>query len=184
MDYEPNVGGAGCKRGYPTATTSTSSWTSWANTSDRNRARTNCWSSTRDQRRRRPLHAYFDYFIWQAYSTSSDSGLNTYISTVIRNGSGYGAGRAVHQLYTTVPFEQYAAEGGALPRAASEGFWGRLSGNPHGRGKTYRKARIRLLPHEYEYYLSGKSGFYPWTRQAINAVHRSENEEGPRRITE
>jgi len=43
--------------------------------------------------------------------------------------------------------------------------------------KTYRKGGLGSYHIEYEYYLSGKSGFYPWTRQAINAVHRSENEE-------
>lgn len=32
---------------------------------------------------------------------------------------------------------------------------------------------------EYEYTVNGQSGFYPWTRQAINAVHQSAGEEQP-----
>ena len=121
---------------------------------------------------------YFDYFIWQAYSTSSDSGLNTYISTVIRNGSGYmEPEELIRKLYTTVNFEQYAAEGGGSYTGGINRLLGQALWKPTWEGKTYRKGGLGSYHIEYEYYLSGKSGFYPWTRQAINAVHRSENEE-------
>ena len=61
---------------------------------------------------------------------------------------------------------------GGINRLLGQALW-----KPTWEGKTYRKGGLGSYHIEYEYYLSGKSGFYPWTRQAINAVHRSENEE-------
>ena len=90
LDYEPNVGGAGCKRelsnrdNFYIFVDELGKYLGPKSGTDKllvidgeiNAVEGRCMP-------------YFDYFIWQAYSTSSDSGLNTYISTVIRNGSGY-----------------------------------------------------------------------------------------------
>ena len=83
----------------------------------------------------------------------------------------------IRKLYTTVNFEQYAAEGGGSYTGGINRLLGQALWKPTWEGKTYRKGGFGSYHIEYEYYLSGKSGFYPWTRQAINAVHRSENEE-------
>ena len=179
LDYEPNVGGAGCKRelsnrdNFYIFVDELGKYLGPKSGTDKllvidgeiNAVEGRCMP-------------YFDYFIWQAYSTSSDSGLNTYISTVIRNGSGYmEPEELIRKLYTTVNFEQYAAEGGGSYTGGINRLLGQALWKPTWEGKTYRKGGFGSYHIEYEYYLSGKSGFYPWTRQAINAVHRSENEE-------
>ena len=179
LDYEPNVGGAGCKRelsnrdNFYIFVDELGKYLGPKSGTDKllvidgeiNAVEGRCMP-------------YFDYFIWQAYSTSSDSGLNTYISTVIRNGSGYmEPEELIRKLYTTVNFEQYAAEGGGSYTGGINRLLGQALWKPTWEGKTYRKGGLGSYHIEYEYYLSGKSGFYPWTRQAINAVHRSENEE-------
>ena len=179
LDYEPNVGGAGCKReltnrgNFYIFVDELGKYLGPKSGTDKllvidgeiNAVEGRCMP-------------YFDYFIWQAYSTSSDSGLNTYISTEIRNGSGYmEPAELIRKLYTTVNIEQYAAEGGGSYTGGINQLLGQALWKPTWEGKTYRKGGLGSYHIEYEYYLSGKSGFYPWTRQAINAVHRSENEE-------
>ena len=179
LDYEPNVGGAGCKRelsnrdNFYIFVDELGKYLGPKSGTDKllvidgeiNAVEGRCMP-------------YFDYFIWQAYSTSSDSGLNTYISTVIRNGSGYmEPEELIRKLYPTVNSEQYAAEGGGSYTGGINRLLGQALWKPTWEGKTYRKGGFGSYHIEYEYYLSGKSGFYPWTRQAINAVHRSENEE-------
>lgn len=121
---------------------------------------------------------YFDYFIWQAYGTSSDAGMNSYLTQVIRNaGEFQSPEEVIRKLYTTVNFEQYAAEGGGSFTGGKNRLLGQALWQPTWEGKTYRKGGFGAYHIEYEYYIQGKQGFYPWTRQAINAVHARSDEE-------
>ena len=83
----------------------------------------------------------------------------------------------LRKRYPTGPRDQSAAAGGGSYTGGINRLLGQALWKPTWEGKTYRKGGLGSYHIEYEYYLSGKSGFYPWTRQAINAVHRSENEE-------
>lgn len=149
LDYEPNVGGAGCKRelsnrdNFYIFVDELGKYLGPKSGTDKllvidgeiNAVEGRCMP-------------YFDYFIWQAYSTSSDSGLNTYISTVIRNGSGYmEPEELIRKLYTTVNFEQYAGRGRRLLHGRHQPASGAGSLETHMGGQDLPQGRIRLLPH-------------------------------------
>ena len=180
LDYEPNVGGGGCKRelsnrdNFHIFVDELGRYFGPASGTDKlliidgeiNALEGRCMP-------------YFDHFIWQAYGTSSETGLNNYLSAVIRNAGEFQTPEEViGKLYTTVNFEQYAATGGGSFTGGINRLLGQALWQPTWEGKTYRKGGFGAYHIEYEYYLSGKPGFYPWTRQAINAVHQAPNEEG------
>lgn len=179
LDYEPNVGGAGCKReladkdNFYIFVDELGKHLGPRSGTDKllvldgevNVLEGRCMP-------------YFDYLIWQAYNTSSDSGMNSYLGQVIRNAGEFQTPEEViRKLYTTVNFEQYAVEGGGSYSGGINRLLGQALWKPTWEGKTYRKGGFGAYHIEYEYFLQGKQGFYPWTRQAINAVHGPRNEE-------
>lgn len=179
LDYEPRVGGAGCRRelsdrdNFHIFVDELGKYLGPRSGTDRllvidgeiNYLEGRCMP-------------YFDYFIWQAYNTSTESGLNSYLDQVISHAEGYQtAEEVIRKLYTTVNFELYAAEGGGTFTGGINRLLGQALWRPEYDGKTYRKGGFGAYHIEYEYYVQGKTGFYPWTRQAIHAVHQAPHEE-------
>lgn len=123
---------------------------------------------------------YFDYFIWQAYGSSSNTSLDNYFNRVVGNADGFlTPAEVARKFYTTVNFEQYHATGGGAFTGAPNRLVGQALWKPSYNGETFRKGGFGAYHIEYEYTVNGQSGFYPWTRQAINAVHQSAGEEQP-----
>lgn len=119
---------------------------------------------------------YFDYLIWQSYNYTTDTSMDTYMRDVINIADGHlTPAEVASKFFTTVNFEQYVVTGGGSYTTAGGVSINRLAGQalwqPTFDGQTLRKAGWGSYHIEYEYTLSGKSGFYPWTRSAIQLVH-------------
>lgn len=187
LDHEPNVGGAGCKRelsnrdNFYIFVDELGKYLGPKSGTDKllvidgeiNAVEGRCMP-------------YFDYFIWQAYSTSSDSGLNTYISTVIRNGSGYMEPeepdpQALHhgQLRTI------RRRGRRLLHGRHQPASGAGSLETHMGGQDLPQGRIRLLPHRIRILSVRQIGLLsvdPASHQRRTSVR--ERRRGSERITE
>ncbi|NDV79316.1 glycoside hydrolase family 18 [Dysgonomonas sp. 511] len=124
---------------------------------------------------------YLDYLLYQAYSTPSAYSLNSFATAISKKYTTetMTTEEVLKKLFVTVNFESYSATGGgAFSMTGEDGKTisvNRLEGfarwQPVVDGETYRKGGYGAYHIEKEYTISGKSGFYPWTRNAIRWVH-------------
>lgn len=119
---------------------------------------------------------HLNYFILQAYASSSNSGLNSRVS---RQYSHYQEVLTPEQLAKKIivceNFESYAANGGVTFRMEDgttvPSLWGMAYWNPTIGGKTYRKGGVGTYHMEYEYGLAGIVNTYPYLRRAISIMN-------------
>ncbi len=115
---------------------------------------------------------YFDYFILQAYSASSENGLNNRFRRQVTNfNTSLTPEQVAKKIIVCENFESYASSGG-VSFTLSDGrrlpsLWGMAYWQPTYNGKTYRKGGVGSYHMEYEYKVSGKSVTYPYLRNAI-----------------
>ena len=119
---------------------------------------------------------YFDYFILQAYSCSSESNLNSRYSRQVSHWDGYLTPEQVaNKLIVCENFESYAQNGGitfSRPNGTQvPSLWGMAYWQPTYDGQTFRKGGVGTYHMEYEYKVPGKEGTYPWLRQSIQIMN-------------
>ena len=124
----------------------------------------------------------FDYFIVQAYGSYGDASLDSRYNVQLnhwlkRDGdeTGLTPAEIAGKLIVCENFEAYAQNGGVNYTRRNgetvrslEGFalW-----NPTYGGETLRKGGVGTYHMEYEYSVSGKSGSYPYLRNAIQIMN-------------
>jgi hypothetical protein len=119
----------------------------------------------------------FDYFIEQAYYVSSYTALDSRAKAVIDKYSGVMSVEEIAKKYIAcVNFESYASTGGDGRFYGRDGkaytqLVGMAAWNPSYEGKTYRKGGAGSYHMEYEYTVTGKSGTYPFLREAIQKMN-------------
>lgn len=123
---------------------------------------------------------YFDLFIAQVYSHGSNSSLDSRFAQFINKVNRADIVEELAKKYlVTANFESYAPSGGgSFTQYDEDGkpiATNRLQGFAEWDitydGKTYKKGGYGSYHIEMEYVVGDKSGFYPWTRAAINSVH-------------
>lgn len=127
---------------------------------------------------------YLNYLIQQNYWTNqgrSDAVLNGRLKTVIDHLSSeeFSAEDIANMYFTTINFESYVVGGGGpgvtdyqkADGTRTNYLQGHAEWQPEYNGQTLRKAGYGSFHIEAEYTVPNKSGFYPWTRAALNAVH-------------
>lgn len=130
------------------------------------------------------LGKYFTYFISQAYGSSSPSSLDSKVSQVIRNYTSSTVDpitleECVKKMIVTENFESFAANGGVIFRNREGNTMNSLRGmalyQPYYQNKPIegidRIAGFGAFHLEYEYNVAGKSGHYPYMREAIQAAN-------------
>lgn len=121
------------------------------------------------------LGSYFDYFILQAYGNSSNSGLDSRVSSQIGHFKGtLKVEEIAKKIIVCENFERYASSGGVTFRAphgkTMPSLWGFAQWEPTYDGKTYRKGGVGTFHMEYEY--GPKNSItYPYLRKAINIMN-------------
>lgn len=119
----------------------------------------------------------FDYFIEQAYYSSAYSALDGRMATVINRYRGVMSIEEIAKKYIVCAnFESYASTGGDGTFIARSGkkytqLVGFADWNPYFEGKLYRKGGAGSYHMEYEYTAPGKTGTYPFLRQAIQVMN-------------
>ncbi|MBB4037899.1 hypothetical protein GGR21_003823 [Dysgonomonas hofstadii] len=127
---------------------------------------------------------YVDYFIKQNYwgnEGANETQLNSRLKSVIDAlvSSELSAKDIAKKYLTTVNFESYAANGGFNSTTSftkpdgskTNQLQGHAEWQPVYDGVTLQKGGYGSFHIEAEYTVSGMSGFYPWTRAAMKAVH-------------
>lgn len=130
------------------------------------------------------LGKYFSYFVSQAYRTSSASSLDYRLSSIIRNYTSstvdpISLEGCAHKLIVTENFESYASTGGVTYRDREGNQMNSLKGmalyQPYYNNEPIegvsRIAGFGAFHLEYEYNVSGKSGHYPYMREAIQVAN-------------
>ena len=124
---------------------------------------------------------YLNYLILQAYNTRYESTLNTNIKMAIDKYSSEGLSKeeVAKKYFVTVNFESYSPTGGGDfykydengKRYTVNMLQGFAEWQPEYNGEILKKGGYGSYHIEMEYVVANKSGFYPWTRSAIKAVH-------------
>lgn len=123
---------------------------------------------------------YFDYFIDQVYSTSTESSLNTRLERLIKVAEGHlSAAEITKKYFVAANFESYSSTGGGTfyqydeegNRTTTSRLEGFAQWKPVYNGEVLKKGGYGSYHIEMEYVVANKSGFYPWTRAAIRTVH-------------
>lgn len=119
----------------------------------------------------------FDWFIVQAYDCKSYTNLNSRLSNTINNYSGVLSPAEVAKKYiVTENFEkaEYNTSGGANfsqeDGTIVKSFAGMAGWKPLYQSERLVKGGAGVYHIEYEYTAPGKSGFYPFTREAIRIM--------------
>ena len=137
----------------------------------------------------RNLGKYFTYFISQAYGSSSATSLDSRVRQVIDNYTKsttdpISLEECVRKMIVTENFESKASTGGTTYRDREGNTMNSLKGmalyQPY-----YQNAPIEGIDRiagfgafhlEYEYNISGKSGHYPYMREAIQVTNPAKHE--------
>lgn len=119
---------------------------------------------------------YFDYFIEQAYSSYTDGSLDTRFKRLVSAAEAYASIEELAAKYiVTSNFESYAPSGGGTFTRRDGTKTNQLQGfaeyKPTIDDVQYSKAGFGAYHIEMEYTVSGKEGYYPWTRAALRTVH-------------
>lgn len=123
---------------------------------------------------------YLNYLIKQNYWANeggSEIHCNNRLKTVLDRlvTSDLSAEEITRKYFSTVDFESSSATGGGTFTRPDGTTCSRLEGHaawqPEYNGVTMKKGGYGSFHIEAEYTISGKSGFYPWTRAAIRSVH-------------
>ncbi len=119
---------------------------------------------------------YFDYFILQAYGTSSFGSLDGRFQRQYEHfKEKLSAEEIANKLIVCENFERYAKTGGVnfrlpdgktVPSLIGFAHW-----NPTVNGKTYTKGGLGSYHMEYEYNVGGKEETYPFLREAIRIMN-------------
>lgn len=130
------------------------------------------------------LGKYFNYFISQAYNSSSCTSLDSRVRQVISNYTGsttdpISLEECVRKMIVTANFESHASTGGITFRDREGNTMNSLKGmalyQPYYQnepiGGIERIAGFGAFHLEYEYNISGKPGHYPYMREAIQAAN-------------
>ena len=124
------------------------------------------------------LGDHFDYFILQAYTTTSDYELNDRLAVQINHFQNkMSAEEVAKKIIVCENFENYAAKGGVkfttkwgttIPSLLGMAYW-----QPTYDGKTYKKGGVGSYHMEYEYGQSSAQTTYPWLRKAVQIMNPS-----------
>ena len=124
------------------------------------------------------LGNHFDYFILQAYTTTSDYELNDRLAVQINHFQNkMSAEEVAKKIIVCENFENYAAKGGVnfttklsttIPSLLGMAYW-----QPTYDGKTYKKGGVGSYHMEYEYGQSSAQTTYPWLRKAIQIMNHN-----------
>lgn len=123
---------------------------------------------------------YFDYFIEQTYNEYSDDRLDeNRIRKCFDNYKDVMSLEEIAAKYIcTENFEDHALNGGVSYTTRDKEKVRSLKGfamwTPKYGGEFYRKGGCGVYHMEYEYYISGKPGFYPYMREAIRIMNPAE----------
>lgn len=114
---------------------------------------------------------YFDYFIIQAYGDSSHSMLNSSrFGKQVRHFGEYLTPEEISKKIIYVAnFESYASTGGVSTADGPQLIMFANHVNEY-QGKSYRKGGVGSFHMEYEYKVTGKTGTYPYLREAIQIM--------------
>lgn len=120
----------------------------------------------------------FDWFIVQAYNATSYTNLNSRLNTTINNYKDILTPEEVAKKYiVTENFENasnfmnggidFRQEDGTIVKS----YAGMAAWEPYIGGRRYLKGGSGVYHIEYEYSVPNKSGFYPFTREAIRIMN-------------
>lgn len=118
----------------------------------------------------------FNYFILQAYASSSDRSLDSRVAMQYDHYKDVlSAEQLAKKIIVCENFESYASKGGVsytlndgttVPSLLGMAYW-----NPTIDGKQYRKGGVGSYHMEYEYSLAGIVNTYPYLRKAISIMN-------------
>ena len=120
--------------------------------------------------------SYFDYFITQAYTCTGEYTLNSRLNDLINEySSEVPAEELARKLIVTEDFEKYAQMGGydfiAPDGTEMKSLEGMARWNPVVNGKKIRKGGVGTYHMEYEFYVPGHEGTYPFLRNATRIMN-------------
>jgi len=123
---------------------------------------------------------YLNYLIKQNYWSNegaSDAHLDNRLKSVLDNlvSDKLSAEQITKMYFSTVNFESYAPTGGGTftrtDGTKTSYLQGHAEWQPQYNGTEIKKGGFGAYHIEMEYSLPSMTGFYPWTRAAINTVH-------------
>ena len=118
----------------------------------------------------------FNYFILQAYATTSDQSLDSRVARqYIHYKDVLSADQLAKKIIVCENFESYAADGGVSytldDGSTVPSLWGMAYWEPAIDGRKYRKGGVGTYHMEYEYSLAGIVNTYPYLRRAISIMN-------------